>query len=100
MDAPVKADNPGSMRIDRRAFVSALGVAAGGVAVATMLPSLIEIAPPAVMSPAPWAKNGPLTDWTIDDQTGALPRYADAIDSPLVAMNHSDPLDHLFAESV
>lgn len=100
MDAPVKADSPAAMRIDRRAFVSALGIAAGGVAATTMLPSLIEIAPPAVMSPAPWAKNGTLADWTIDDQAGAFPRYADAIDSQLAAVDHTDPLEHLFPQAL
>ena len=46
---------------------------------------------------APYAKTGPLTDWTIDDMTAPYPRYAQAIgcSRSRAGLLHSDPLDFL-----
>ena len=46
---------------------------------------------------APFAKTGPLADWTIDDMTAPYPRYAQAIgcSRSRAGLVHSDPLDFL-----
>ena len=81
-------------KVNRRAFVGTVGLAAAGVATGTLLPNH---APAGQM--APYAKTGPLTDWSIDDMTGAAPRYAEPISHPQfhsLATADSNPLDCLF----
>jgi hypothetical protein len=86
-------------RVNRRRFVEALAIAAGSVAATALCPSIGQAAPRAVMASrlAPYAKTGPLTDWTIDDMTALSPRYAQAIgcSRSRAGLVHSDPLDHL-----
>ena len=80
--------------VNRRKFVGAVGLAAASIATGTLLPS---VAPDGQM--APYAKTGPLTDWSIDDMTGAAPRYAEPIGYPQfhsLARTDSNPLDCLF----
>ena len=81
-------------KMNRRGFVGAVGLAAAGVATGTLLPNL---APPHAM--AAYAITGPLTDWSIDDMTGAAPRYAEPIGHPQfdpLAIAESNPLDSIF----
>ena len=56
-------------KMNRRGFVGAVGLAAAGVATGTLLPN---VAPPHAMLAYP--KTATLTDWWIDDMTGAAPR--------------------------
>jgi hypothetical protein len=85
--------------MNRRRFVEVLAIAAGGVAATSLCPSSVQAASRAVMASrlAPYAKSGPLTDWTIDDMTGPYPRYAHAIgcSRSRAGLVHSDPLDFL-----
>ena len=86
-------------KVNRRGFmgfVGAVGLAAAGVATGTLLPSFPDVAAPGM---APYAETGPLTDWSIDDMTGAAPRYAEPISHPQfhsLATADSNPLDCLF----
>jgi len=86
-------------RVNRRRFVEVLAIATGGVAATSLCPSSVQAASRAVMASrlAPYAKTGPLTDWTIDDMTAPYPRYAQAIgcSRSLSGLLHSDPLDFL-----
>jgi hypothetical protein len=86
------------LRVSRRRFVEALGIAVGSVAATSLCPSIVQTAPRA-MTPrlAPYATTGPLTDWTIDDMTAPYPRYAQAIgcSRSRTGLVHSDPLDYL-----
>jgi hypothetical protein len=64
---------------------------------ASLWPSMVRAAPRSVIAPglAPYARTGPLADWTIDDMVGPYPRYGQAIGCSRNALVHSDPLDHL-----
>ena len=85
----------GTSKVNRRAFVGTVGLAAASIATGTLLPGLATKG-----QMAPYAKTGPLTDWSIDDMTGAAPRYAEPIGH---ARFHSfeiadaNPLDTIFA---
>jgi hypothetical protein len=84
--------------VDRRRFVRVVATAAGSVATASLYPSIVYTVPRSVMASrlAPYAKTGPLIDWTIDDMTAPYPRYAQAIGCGSRAwLVHSDPLDYL-----
>jgi len=84
----------GPSKVNRRAFVGTVSLAAASIATGALLP---DWATKGQM--APYAKTGPLTDWSIDDITGAAPRYAEAIGHPqfdTVAIADSNPLDCLF----
>ena len=80
-------------RVNRRRFVEVLAIAAGGVAATSLCPSSVQ----AASRLAPYAKTGPLTDWTIDDMTAPYPRYAQAIgcSRSRAGLVHSDLLDFL-----
>jgi len=83
-----------SLSINRRRFVGIAGFAAAGVATGTLLPNH---APAGQM--APYARTGPLTDWSIDDMTGAAPRYAEPIGHPQFRsfeIADANPLDCIF----
>ena len=78
-------------KVNRRAFVGTVGLAAVGA----LLPSFSPL-----QTPAPYAKTGPLTDWSIDDMTGAAPRYAEPIAHPRFRsfeIADANPLDTIFA---
>ena len=80
--------------VNRRKFVGTVGLAAASIATGALLPDWTTKG-----QMAPYAKTGPLTDWSIDDITGAAPRYAEAIGHPqfdTVAIADSNPLDCLF----
>jgi hypothetical protein len=84
--------------IDRRAFVVTLVT---GIAVVSILPSRLPAALVAEQqsAPAPYSKSGPLSDWTVDDMTGAYPRYAESIGYGRThnsGTGLASPLDHLF----
>lgn len=88
----------GEGSIDRRGFVATLVM---GIVSVSILPLPLPAAQPAEpqFAPAPYSKSGPLSDWTVDDMTGAYPRYAESIgychphDS---GVGFANPLDHLF----
>ncbi len=80
------ADRPA--RFDRREFLGKAALVGGGIAVTAAVPwpggrGLAVAAMPAAAIPAnaagPVARGPLLADWTIDDQWGAYPRYADPI---------------------
>jgi hypothetical protein len=82
--------------VSRRRFVETLATAAGSAAAASLCPSILQAAPRSTRAQlAPYARTGPLTDWTIDDMTAPYPRYSQAIGCSRNALVHSDPLDHL-----
>jgi len=85
--------------VNRRRFVELVAIAAGGVATTSLCSSSVQAASRAVMASrlAPFAKSGPLADWSIDDMTAPYPRYAQAIGCgrPRAGLVHSDPLDFL-----
>jgi hypothetical protein len=62
--------------MNRRAFIGGAALAAGGIAVSTVLP----------WTSAPVGAEQPtlatLSDWSIDDMWGVYPRYAERIDYP------------------
>jgi hypothetical protein len=89
-------------KVNRREFVGSIvgsvGLAAAGVATGTPLQNLTRSLP-ASEKMAPYAKTGPLTDWSIDDMTGAAPRYAEPIGHPRFhsfEIADASPLDGLF----
>ena len=92
--------------MNRREFAGAVGLAAAGVATGALLPSLALSLPtpslPTALVPekmAPYAKTGPLADWSIDDMTGDAPRYAEPIGHRQFhsfATAESNPLDSIF----
>ncbi len=87
--------------MNRRGFVGVVGLSAAGVATGKLLPRLTPSLSAALLSEkmAPYAKTGPLTDWSIDDMTGAAPRYAEPIGHRQFhsfATTESNPLDTIF----
>lgn len=76
------AGEPASM--ERREFLGAASLAAGGIAFSAAVPWAATAPPAAAASraaPSVPAASAPgrLEDWTIDDVWGAYPRYADPI---------------------
>ena len=81
-------------KVNRRKFVGTFGLATAGVVTGTLLPGIES-----TDQMAPYAKTGPLTDWSIDDMTGAAPRYAEPIGPPRFdscEIGDANPLDGLF----
>jgi hypothetical protein len=84
--------------VDRRTFLGVAGVACGALAAAAWLPAGLAAALP--RTPAAAAVSAALADWTIDDQWGVWPRYAEPIGyaSPHMAQAMPrDGADALFA---
>jgi len=85
-------------KINRRGFMGAVGLAAAGAATGALPPSFPSSSSSS-RAAAPYAKTGPLTDWSIDDMTGAAPRYAEPIGHPQFdsfTIADTNPLDSLF----
>lgn len=89
-----------SFKLDRRAFLGGVSLAAGGVLVSTLIPVQVEAATCAASS----AVTDPCGDWTIDDMWGAYPPYSHPIPygRPQVApmdvttLEGVDPIDYNF----
>jgi hypothetical protein len=84
--------------IDRRAFLSGAGLAAGAVVATSLVPLSVVHALPASV---PLAVTGSSGTWHVDDICGHWPPYSHAIGyghahvAPSMTA-HADPIDHIF----
>ena len=89
-----------SLVMDRRAFLSGAGLAAGAVVATSLVPLSVVHALPA--GPPLSLAAEPMGDWHVDDMCGHWPPYAHPIGYgqpalvPVTMTAHADPIDHIF----